>query len=260
MPYEVRQNHADCPDDSPWAVVKIEDGELMGCHATEEEADNQRDALYASEVGGEQSASWRGPLAVEGIVTGDGREFAEGALSWADLPIPLRWNKEDSHGGEPHTVAVNVGRIDRIWRDGNQIMGEGVLNLKSEDGKTVYQMIEDKFIRGVSIDADSISDADVEFVWPEDSAAGEDEDDPLALLFAQPEKIIFHAGRIRAATLVDIPAFTEAYIELTDETGNVVAGGSRFQFGAIAAHDTPTSEASWDGPANETRLPSPMSV
>jgi hypothetical protein len=263
VPYEVIQNHDECPDDSSWGVVKIADGELMGCHATEAEAQDQIAALYAEEEGEMSSSStapWRGPLAVEGTVTGDGREFAEGALTWADLPIPLRWNKEDSHGGEPHTVAVNVGRIDHIWRDGNQIMGEGVLNLKSEDGSRVYQMIEDKFLRGVSIDADSISDADVEFVWPEDSSAGEDEEDPLALLFAQPEKIIFHAGRIRAATLVDIPAFAEAYIELTDQEGNVIAGGSRFHFGAVGTHETATSEASWDGPANETRLPSPMSV
>lgn len=266
MPYDVIQNHDECPDDSPWAVVKSEDGELMGCHATEAEAQDQQAALYAEEEDEDSIRfssdvqPWRGPLTVEGIVTGDGREFEEGVLTWAEPPLPLRWNKEDSHGGEAHTVAVNVGRIDRIWRDGNQIMGEGVLNLKSEDGRRVYQMIEDKFLRGVSIDADSISDADVEFVWPEDDTAGEDEDDPLALLFAQPEKIIFHGGRIRAATLVDIPAFAEAYIELTDTEGNVIAGGTRYRFAAVAVHDTATSEGSWDGPANETRLPSPMSV
>src|SRR3546814_6257856 len=83
-------------------------------------------------------APWTGPLAVEGIVTGDGREFAPGALKWADLPIPLRWNKEDSHGGEPHTVAVNVGRIDRIWRDGEKIMGAGVLDLSDDQGRRAY--------------------------------------------------------------------------------------------------------------------------
>lgn len=264
MPYEIMQDHEECPSDSPWAVVKSEDGELMGCHATEDEANDQVAALYASEEEDEESmgsetAPWRGPLAVEGIVTGDGREFAEGSLTWADLPVPLRWNKEDSHGGEPRTKAVNVGRIDNIWREGNQIMGEGVLNLKSKDGREVHQMIEDRFLRGVSIDADSISDADVEFVWPEDDTIGEDdEDDLFAMLFAQPEKIIFHAGRIRAATLVDIPAFAEAYIELLDEEGAVVAGGKRFQFGAVAPHETATSEASWDGPANEARLPSPL--
>ncbi|MDT0387819.1 hypothetical protein [Streptomyces dubilierae] len=236
--YRTVQDHPDCGADTPWAVVDGEN-ELQGCYATQAEADEARAALAEDDddaneepddVPGEMSgdtAPWEGPLAVEGIVTGDGREFAEGALTWADLPVPLRWNKEDSHGGEARTIAVNVGRIDQIWRDGNKIMGAGVLDLSDEDGRRVHAKIEGKFLRGVSIDADSISDADVEFVWPEDvnAGTGDEEDDIFEMLFAQPEKVIFHGGRIRAATLVDIPAFAEAYIALLDEQGAVVAGG-----------------------------------
>lgn len=241
VPYSIVQDHPDCGADTPWAVTKEADGELMGCHPTEEAAMEQRAALYAEEGddkpddGDENmdyagdTAPWEGPLAVEGIVTGDGREFAPDALTWADLPVPLRWNKEDSHGGEARTIAVNVGRIDEVWRDGNKVMGRGVLDLSDEDGRRVYGKIKGKFLRGVSIDADSIADADVEFVWPEDVNAGTeeaDEGDLFEMLFAQPEKTIFHGGRIRAATLVDIPAFAEAYIALLDEAGAVVAGGT----------------------------------
>jgi hypothetical protein len=87
-------------------------------------------------------------------------------------------------------------------------------------------MIKGEFIRGVSIDADSIADADVEYVFPEDINEGMDEEgDLFEMLFAQPEKVIFHGGRIRAATLVDIPAFAEAYVALLDEAGAIVAGG-----------------------------------
>ncbi len=283
MPYQVVQDHPDCAADTPWAVVKEATGELMGCHDSEASAMAQQAALYAEEGGhddeeqpedgmpsmdyGGATAPWRGPLAVEGIVTGDGREFAEGALTWAELPVPLRWNKEDSHGGEARTIAVNVGRIDKIWRDGSLIMGEGVLDLSDDDGQRVYRKIEGKFLRGVSIDADSIGDADVEMVWPEDPNEGMGgEDDIFEMLFAQPEKMIFHAGRIRAATLVDIPAFAEAYIALLDEQGAVVAGGQPIgeealrRFGAVAPHETGTSDAEWDGAANERQLPSPMSV
>src|SRR5690606_20793499 len=151
-----------------------------------------------------------GPPRRGGIVTGDGREFAPGALTWADLPVPLRWNKEDSHGGEPRTIAVNVGRIDKVWRDGDKVMGSGVLDLSDDDGRRVHAKIKGKFLRGVSIDADSIADADTEFVWPDDVNAGTgdsdgEEPDMFEMLFAQPEKVIFHGGRIRAATLVDIP-------------------------------------------------------
>ncbi|MDX3314639.1 hypothetical protein P1S61_37430 [Streptomyces sp. ME08-AFT2] len=240
MPYSIVQDHPDCGADTPWAVTQTDTNELMGCHTTEADAQQQLAALAAEEDAEEpgddgddsmdytgKTAPWRGPLAVEGIVTGDGREFAPDALTWAELPAPLRWNKEDSHGGEARTIAVNVGRIDKVWRDGSLIMGEGVLDLSDDDGRRVYSKIEGKFLRGVSIDADSIG-ADVEYVWPEDVNAGTEEagdDDLFEILLAQPEKVIFHSGRIRAATLVDIPAFAEAYIALLDEQGAVVAGG-----------------------------------
>jgi 2'-5' RNA ligase len=246
VPYSIVQDHPDCGADTPWAVTQTDTNELMSCHDTEAAAAEQLAALNAAETpsssdepaddGDEsmdyagQTAPWRGPLAVEGIVTGDGREFAPEALSWAELPVPLRWNKEDSHGGEARTIAVNVGRIDKIWRDGSLIMGEGVLDLSDDDGRRVHSKIEGKFLRGVSIDADSIADADVEFVWPDDVNAGTsdngEDDDLFEMLFAQPEKVVFHGGRIRAATLVDIPAFAEAYIALLDEQGAVVAGGT----------------------------------
>lgn len=256
MPYSVVENHEGCPSDSLWGVVKDADGELMGCHPSESEALDQVAALYASEGEGEATtAPWRGPLAVEGIVTGDGREFSPGSLVWPEDIAPgevvLRWNKEDSHGGEPHTVAVNVGRIDRIWRDGNRIMGEGLFNLKIEDGRISHEMVKDGFLRGISIDADSITDADIELIWPENDTIGEEEDDDLfELLFAQPEKTVFHKGRIRAATLVDIPAFAEAYIELLDETGAVVAGGTRFQPGAVTELPENAVTASLNDPWN----------
>lgn len=184
----------------------------------------EKASLEAPEIPDGSTAPWQGPIAIEGKTTGDGREFAPGSMTWQDLPAPLRWNRVDSHGGEPRTEAVNVGRIDEIWRgDGGLIMAKGVLNLAEPDGQRVYDMIKGEFLRGVSIDADSITDADVEYIWSE-GAAGE-EDDPLAMLFAQPEKILFHAGRIRAATLCDIPAFAEAYIALTDPEGAILAGG-----------------------------------
>ncbi|MFE6634664.1 hypothetical protein ACFVFT_14990 [Streptomyces tendae] len=285
--YRTVQDHPDCGADTPWAV-EDDEGELKGCYATQEEADAACAEMDDDADGpeepdddsmdyGDDTAPWEGPLAVEGIVTGDGREFAPGALTWAELPIPLRWNKEDSHGGEPKTVAVNVGRIDKVWRDGDKVMGAGVLDLSDDDGRRVHAKIKGKFLRGVSIDADSIADADTEFVWPDDVNAGTgdsndaDEPDMFEMLFAQPEKVIFHGGRIRAATLVDIPAFAEAYIALLDEQGAVVAGGQPVteqelqalvvqELGAVAVHETATSDGEWDGPANEKRLDGPLAV
>lgn len=177
---------------------------------------------------GGNTAPWNGVLAVEGVTTGDGREFAPDSLTWRDLPIPLRWNRVDSHGGEPRTEAVNVGRIDSITREGNQLKATGQFDLSTPDGQTAYDKVKGGFLRGVSIDADSITDADVELVWPEQQNEGSDDSEPdlFELLFAQPDKVVYHAGRISAATLCDIPAFAEAYVALTDDTGAVVAGGA----------------------------------
>jgi 2'-5' RNA ligase len=291
VPYSTVQDHPDCGAEKPWAVIQTDTNELMGCHPDQAAAQAQMDKLMAAEDGkpadmpqdspdmpgmdyAGATAPWRGPLAIEGQVTGDGREFAPNALTWAELPVPLRWNKEDSHGGEARTIAVNVGRIDKIWRDGSLIMGEGVLDLSDDDGRKVYGKIEGKFLRGVSIDADSISDANVEYVWPEDVNAGTEdggEDDLFEMLFAQPEKMIFHGGRIRAATLVDIPAFAEAYIALLDEEGAVVAGGQPVgaaallelaaqKMGAVGTHDTATSDTAWDAGTNEKRIDGPLTV
>lgn len=159
-------------------------------------------------------AGWTGTICVEGVTSGDQREFAKGAITWADLPIPLRWKKEDAHGGQ-NDVTVAVGTITDIKRVANRIEGQGVFDLGSEDGREAHRRVKDGFLTGISIDADSITDADIEFIWP-DTQESEDEDaDILMMLFANPDKILFHAGRIRAATLVDIPAFVEAKIALT---------------------------------------------
>lgn len=225
----LRSHYSQLGEDAPDSLkATLEDEVELALEAKASSVDPAPDDASPEDEKNANTAPWKGPLAIEGKVTGDGREFAKEALTWADPPLSLRWNKEDSHGGEAHTVAVNVGRIDKVYREGDLVMGEGVIDLGTEDGQTVHDKIKREMLRGVSIDADSIGDADVELVWPKDTNAGGDEedDDLFAMLFAQPEKIIFHAGRIRAATLVDIPAFAEAYIALTDPEGAVTAGGT----------------------------------
>lgn len=205
-------------------------------------------------------AAWHGVLCVEGITTGDGREFAPEALSFADTML-LRWQKESAHGGQ-HDVTVSVGRIDRAYRVGNQIMGEGVLDLQSADGFEVYRRLKDGFAGGISIDADDISDADVEFVWADDPD-GTDDDDPFKLLFGAPEKIVFHAGRVRAATLVDIPAFVEARIQLGAAPEEALAAGGAVTSRpatVVERHGTEVSDAAWDSDEFSRRLPNILDV
>lgn len=222
----------DCPpgmEKDPGTGDCVKSGE--GKSEKSPEGDAQQKAGMSGETLAEDTgdtAPWRGPLTVEGIETGDGRQFDNDSLTWADLPLPLRWNIEDSHGGEARTKAVNVGRIDKVWREDNGlIMGEGVLDLGDDNGRKAHAKIKGQYLRGVSVDVDSIKDADMELIWAEPDPDGENDPDPFAQMFAAPEKVVFHKGRIRAATLVDIPAFAEAYIALLDGEGAVVAGGQR---------------------------------
>lgn len=49
MPWHKEENHSECDESKPWAVVQDDSGEVMGCHETEESADEQLTALYSSE-------------------------------------------------------------------------------------------------------------------------------------------------------------------------------------------------------------------
>lgn len=173
---------------------------------------------------GVQRASWHGVLAVEGVETGDGREFAKGSLTWPDSPVRLQWQKETTHGGI-NDLVVEVGTVEKITRKGNEIRGEGYIDLASEDGAEYARRLRDNGPGGVSIVADDPEHADVEYRFPEgcdDLLGGEDtpiDDVPIEDLIRcmEPEVVVFHSGRIRAVTGVDTPAFVEAMIELDEE-------------------------------------------
>jgi len=69
--------------------------------------------------------AWEGVLVVEGSPTGDGRQFSEGALTWAELPLPLKWQEREADG---HDGAVIVGRTNTPafslrWHTDNELRG-----------------------------------------------------------------------------------------------------------------------------------------
>lgn len=198
----------------------------------------------------QRESRWDGVLVVEGTPTGDGREFSPNALSWVEGAL-LRWQKEGSHGGT-HDVTVSVGRIDGTWRDNAEVRGYGVLDLKSADGFELYRRLKSNFAGGISIDADDILDADIELVWPDEPEGEETEGDLFKILFGRPEKTVYHGGRIRAATLVDIPAFVEARIGLTGDR-EVTMPETTTTVGAAATHSTDTSDGSWDDASQRRR-------
>ena len=213
-----------------------------------------------------------GVAVVEGEWTGDRRQWAPGSLEWAPLPLPLKWQKYEDEGHEGSCI---TGRIDTMVRNGALIEWTGVLDDGPEssnyEARDVCGMIDRMMVRGVSITADDVDMVDVEVIYPQPiveimepmvPSAAPDPTAPAAAPVAEgpPTEAylspgepaeIYHHGRIRSLTIVAEPAFVEAVIQL-GVPGAVTAA-------AVPTHGGPTSDGAWDGPANEARLPSPMS-
>lgn len=170
------------------------------------------------------TASWEGVICVTGTPTGDRRQFD--SLSWAELPLPLRRNIVESHGGIPQTQAVLVGRIDQIEMRQNEVWASGVIDLGSDAGRETARLMGTReapgFLRGVSIDGDEEpgNPATIESVFPADCAdlamadgAPSMEDMDRCM---EPELSIWSHVRVRGATLTDVPALAQANLYLTD--------------------------------------------
>lgn len=212
----------------------------------------------------EAATAWEGILVVEGIETGDGREFAPGSLDWATPPLTLAW--APANLGE-HQGSVVAARIDEVWRDpanANIIRGRGVFDIGGVDGAEAFRQVDSGFLKGVSVDVDSVKDADVEYVFPNEDGTEDsitdmtgDGDDIMDMLFATPDKMIFHRGRIRGATLVSLPAFVEAQIQLLSKATGPIELASPTVTGTgygVITHHTLTSDDQWNGLQASGRL------
>lgn len=203
-------------DARPGTAASNTDPVLMHIYDTEtlqtaSDGDQEPITMYSQ-------GKWKGVLAVEGSPTGDGREFAEGALEWRDLPLTLYWQRLTADG---HSNSAVVGKITDIERDGKLIRGKGTFDMNGEDGKEAHRLVHGGFLRGLSVTLDDVSDNDVEAVWPEPADGDEvPEESGIMALFAKPEKIIFHHARIMDTCLTGQPALQEAFLELEMDDEN----------------------------------------
>ncbi len=129
---------------------------------------------------------FRGPLTLENVQTGDGRVFAPGAIQWA--PLPLNWMVD---GASLHldlaTRTPQVGIIESITREGDQIIGEGqIFDETPEGAEVIRRMDAGQAPLGnafpVSIDPDNW---EVEIVLTD---AGDGEDDGIIMFFSGQER------------------------------------------------------------------------
>lgn len=196
--------------------------------------------------------SFQATLTVEGIETGDSRAFLPNALTVAPGPwLEFNWQPRIKEG---HEDAVLVGRLHEVWReDDGSIMARGCFDVNGDNGREAMRLVRENFLKGVSVDLDTV-------------VVEEFYDDPES---DHATFELYHQGRIRGATLVTYPAYVEAQIWMTEGTPmeatpprdmGLVASGDPVAMtaAAVKSHDTPTTDAAWDGAAAVKRLPSPM--
>lgn len=167
----------------------------------------------AAVEGGMTVATWEGILAPLGAASGDRRIFAaDGDWSFRDLPLPVRWAREDAPG---HEGAVTIGRITAGDVQKTHLAGSGdFLDAVPETAEAVELLRAGVLYPSVDLD-------DFEFVYTD--AAGvpiEEMDDDQWEAFldsGQEPYLTVTKGRVMAVTLVGTQAFPQARIELVDD-------------------------------------------
>lgn len=227
-----------------------------------EDEDMSTTTLTAAAVEAEdepQALLWHGIIGMEQTMTGDGRMIEDGALNW-QTPIPLRYVTSDVGG---HDGAEVVGTIQYVERqEGGKIYAAGTFDGDSEAGREAARVVGGNITNGVSMDLDDVS---FEVRVAEDvlnameaqmdgAESGDDESDDEAearavvdgkvvmMTVASDDEVhVTKSARIRAATIVAIPAFAEAQIETLSEDGDEVVSDEE-AIAAIAEDDELSDE------------------
>lgn len=237
--------------------------EIINCRCTLT-YDLDDDVLTAT--GATMATEWIGVLALEGVPTGDGRMWRPGGFEWMDLPAPLLRQRKTAEGHMGSEIVGDIREITRmpVGHGKNALVARGTFDMDTEEGREAYERVHSGYLKGVSVDVDSITPEDVEYRYSENM----DGEQYVSMT-------VFTSGRIRGATLCAIPAFVEANIQCMPEQND----GQRPESerperdslpypsepmsviaSAVKTHKTGTTDEAWNAAENVKRLPSPMPV
>ncbi|SCG15511.1 Phage Mu protein F like protein [Micromonospora echinofusca] len=163
--------------------------------------------------GGKQMATWKGTLAPLGARSGDRRIFAaDGQWSFRDLPLPLRWAREDAPG---HEGAVTIGRITAGEVQKTELSGAG------DFIDAVPELAEALELWRAGVLFPSVDLDEFEFVYANaDGKPIEDMTDEEWEAFVEAGDepyLLVTKGRVMAVTMLGTQAFVQARLELIDE-------------------------------------------
>lgn len=211
-----------------------------------EEIDDQAPEWDDDEI--DVEVPWHGVVAPTGVKSGDRRRFADSAMRFRDLPVPLRFQKVDAEG---HDGSVVVGNIENMFEEDGLIKASGRFTLSPEADEAIG-LVADGMLRGVSVDLDDVT---VELQNEDGSTFDLDTGDPRDAI----ETVV--DGRVASAALVSIPAFQEAYVSLgtwDDEPVRDLTAGAECAPCAAREMDAyyevisefAIAEGTWDGSAS----------
>lgn len=157
---------------------------------------------------------WAGLVAPYAVPTGDKRRFRAGALSNRDLPLPVKWQREDVSG---HQTSVTVATADGMGYFDEDHGDEGKFGPWRGPGVYAYGVMLDPDPAVMPRLAEDVAEAnlllDKKVLGPSvDLDAMEYEPFGDVAQYAADERpeIEVTKGRISAVTMVQIPAFAEA--------------------------------------------------
>lgn len=187
-----------------------------------------------------------GGIVFEDMQTGDGRVWSPGAWSWEDpADIPVQWNPSDNSS---HDGTLTVGALTSVTRTDNRIEATGTLDDGSDVGAEIVRLmgLDPPLASGVSVVYDNVAVQIVDTTGQSEpvtimasatvrldhtgthvidapphvaallAAAGDPVPEGDVLYEDAADSIVYNytASRLRALTLVDIPAFVDARVEL----------------------------------------------
>ena len=191
----------------------------MELNETQQEAFSQFMQAFSSQESNDTESSdtrtrWRGVLTVLGTQAGDLDPRLLKSATWAELPMTLYAQEVNEPG---HMGAQIAGNIDKVWIDGNLVMAAGFFS-DNELGSEIARKVKGGELQGISAD---IRDGKVDVVELEDGAY----------------QAIWDPAHIGAATLVGLPAFENARIEIDEVDSRSVASVGLGSVGPIKYND-----------------------